>query len=68
MKTVFAYVYYMCCVSITEAIKTRYNINELKINNKTNCIAFQFLYMTLAIGIMKGHSLIVLTKHIMSVY
>ena len=56
---------YTCvCMSIRRAIKNHSRKNKVKITNKTSPIAFQFLYMILAIDIIDGLALV--TKHIVN--
>ena len=54
------------CMSILQAIKNHSRKNEVEITNKTSPIAFQFLYMILAIDIIDGWALV--TKHIANSY
>ena len=51
-------------MSVPQPIKNHSRKNEAKITNQTSPIAFQFLYMILAIDIIDGWALV--TKHIVN--
>ena len=56
--------YMYVCMSVHQAIKNHLRKIEVEITNKTSPIAFQFLYMILAIDIIDGWALV--TKHIVN--